>query len=70
MRMFPLLPALALLLVGLSAPATASAQSNTTKLNRSDFGTTGSKTLETGGLVVGDEIHLTLDVELNKAKGE
>jgi polyisoprenoid-binding protein YceI len=40
----------------------------TTKINRKDFGLTWSKTLETGGLVVGDEVKITLDVEGAKRK--
>ena len=38
----------------------------TTKINRKDFGLTWSKTLETGGLVVGDEVKITLDIEGTK----
>ena len=33
------------------------------KINRSDFGLTWNKMLETGGLVVGDEVKLQIDVE-------
>jgi len=35
----------------------------TTKINRKEFGLTWSKVLETGGLVVGDEVQITLEVE-------
>ena len=35
----------------------------TTTLKRSDFGITWSKTLDGGGVVVGDEITVTIDVE-------
>lgn len=35
----------------------------TTKINRKDFGLTWSKVLETGGLVVGDDVAITLEVE-------
>jgi polyisoprenoid-binding protein YceI len=35
----------------------------TTKINRKDFGLTWSKALETGGLVVGDDVQITLEVE-------
>ena len=35
----------------------------TTTINRKDFGLTYNKILETGGLLVGDRIHITLDVE-------
>ena len=38
----------------------------TTKVNRKDFGLTWNKALETGGVVVGDEVSLTIDVELLK----
>lgn len=37
-----------------------------TQINRKDFGLTWSKTLETGGLVVGDEVKIELEVEVNK----
>ncbi len=38
------------------------------KLNRKDFGMNWSKTLDNGGLVVGDEIAIRLDIECIKAK--
>lgn len=38
----------------------------TTKINRKDFGLTWSKTLETGGVVVGDDVDITIDVELTQ----
>lgn len=41
--------------------------SATTKINRKDFGLAWNGLLETGGLVVGDEVHITLDVEFIKA---
>lgn len=37
-------------------------------LNRKDFGMNWSKTLDNGGLVVGDEVRITLEVETIKAK--
>ncbi|NMC63895.1 MAG: YceI family protein, partial [SAR324 cluster bacterium] len=37
--------------------------SATTKINRRDFGLTWSKLMETGGLVVDDEVFITLDIE-------
>lgn len=43
--------------VGLSA---------TTKINRKDFGLTWNATLETGGILVGDEVTITLDVQFVK----
>jgi polyisoprenoid-binding protein YceI len=43
--------------------------SATTKLNRKDFGLAWSKLLETGALVVGDEVTINLEVEgIKKAK--
>jgi polyisoprenoid-binding protein YceI len=44
----------------------ASAQA---KINRKDFGLTWNKTLEAGGVVVGDEVTIELEVELTKKKG-
>jgi polyisoprenoid-binding protein YceI len=44
--------------VGLSA---------TTKINRKDFGLTWNAALETGGILVGDEVTITLDVQFIKA---
>ena len=35
-----------------------------TKINRKDFGLTWNQALETGGVLVGDEIKITIDVEL------
>ena len=36
----------------------------TTKINRRDFGITWNKVLDTGGLVVGDEVEIYIEVEL------
>ena len=36
----------------------------TTKINRRDFGLTWNQALETGGVLVGDEVKITVDVEL------
>ncbi len=36
----------------------------TTKINRKDFGLTWNKALDTGGLVVGDEVNIYIEVEL------
>jgi polyisoprenoid-binding protein YceI len=44
--------------VGLSA---------TTRIHRKDFGLTWNAALETGGILVGDDVTLTLDVEFIKA---
>ncbi len=38
----------------------------TTKINRKDFGLTWNAVLETGGVVVGDEIAVSIDLELVK----
>ena len=38
----------------------------TTKINRKDFGLAWNKALETGGVVVGEEIAITLDIEAAK----
>jgi polyisoprenoid-binding protein YceI len=43
------------------------AVSATTKINRKDFGLTWNAALETGGILVGDEVTITLDVEFLKA---
>lgn len=40
------------------------------KLNRKDFGMVWSKTLDSGGLVVGDEVFIKLDIECIKAKAK
>jgi polyisoprenoid-binding protein YceI len=39
-----------------------------TKLSRKDYGLTYNKALETGGLVVGDEIEIEINAEATKAK--
>ena len=39
-----------------------------TKINRADFGLIWNKALETGGVVVGDEVTITLEVEMIKGK--
>jgi polyisoprenoid-binding protein YceI len=44
--------------VGLSA---------STKINRKDYGLTWNTALETGGILVGDEVTITLDVQFVKA---
>ena len=36
----------------------------TAKINRRDFGIIWNKVLDTGGLVVGDEVDITIEVEL------
>lgn len=37
-----------------------------TKINRKDFGLTWNKTLDSGGLMVGEEISITLEIELSR----
>jgi len=39
----------------------------TTKINRKDFGLTWNAALEAGGLLVGDEVTITLDIQFVKA---
>jgi polyisoprenoid-binding protein YceI len=39
----------------------------TTRLNRQDFGVKWNRTLDAGGVVVGDEVQITLDLELIQA---
>jgi polyisoprenoid-binding protein YceI len=41
--------------------------SATTKINRKDFGLTWNAALETGGILVGDEVTITLDLQFVKA---
>jgi len=40
-----------------------------TKIDRKDYGITWNKTLDTGGLVVGDDVRIELEVEGIKKKG-
>ena len=37
-----------------------------TRINRKDFGLTWNKALETGGVIVGDEVEITIDIEMLK----
>ena len=41
--------------------------SATTKINRKDYGLTWNAALETGGILVGDEVTITLDIQFVKA---
>ena len=43
------------------------AVSANTKISRKDFGLTWNAALETGGILVGDEVTINLDVEFVKA---
>lgn len=38
----------------------------TTRISRKDYGLTWNKTIEAGGVVVGDEIAITLEIELSR----
>lgn len=40
----------------------------TATINRKDFGLNWNKALETGGVVVGDEVTITIEIEMIKAK--
>ncbi|GAB7024831.1 YceI family protein [Geotalea toluenoxydans] len=42
----------------------------TTKINRKDFGLVWNAALETGGVTVGDEVTITLEIELIKAQAK
>jgi len=39
-----------------------------TKLNRQDYGISWSKSLDTGGLVVADDVEIAIEIEAIKAK--
>jgi polyisoprenoid-binding protein YceI len=41
--------------------------SATTRIKRSDFGLTWNQVLETGGVIVGDDVKITLDLELTRS---
>ena len=41
----------------------------TAKINRKDFGLVWNKALETGGVAVGDEVEITIDVEIYRKPG-
>ena len=41
----------------------------TTKINRKDFGLVWNAALETGGVVVGDEVEITIDMEIYRKPG-
>lgn len=40
----------------------------TTKINRKDFGMTWNRAIEAGGVTVGDEVTLTIDIQLDQVK--
>jgi polyisoprenoid-binding protein YceI len=60
---------------GPSAPAkdpwgnTRIGLSATTKINRKDFGLTWNAALETGGILVGEDVQISLDVQFIKSQG-
>lgn len=39
-----------------------------TKINRKDYGIVWNQTLDTGGMVLGDEVEITINIEANKRK--
>ncbi len=44
--------------------------SASTTINRKDYGLVWNKALETGGVAVGEEVNILLDVELVKAQAK
>jgi polyisoprenoid-binding protein YceI len=44
--------------------------SASTKINRKDFGLVWNKALETGGIAVGEEVSITLEIEMIKAQSK
>ena len=46
--------------------ATVRGASATAKINRKDFGVAWNRTLETGGVVVSEEVTITIDLEIRK----
>jgi polyisoprenoid-binding protein YceI len=57
------------------APAITDAKGNSksglsasTKINRQDWGVSWSKTLDSGGLVVGNDVTITINLEMAKSK--
>jgi polyisoprenoid-binding protein YceI len=52
---------------GPTPPAKDPWGNTTTKINRKDFGRTWNAALETGGILVGDEVTITLDVQFVNA---
>lgn len=41
-----------------------------TKINRKDYGILWNQTLDTGGMVLGEEVEITINIEANKRKPE
>ena len=46
------------------------AASVTGKINRKDFGLNWNKALESGGVVVSDEVNMSIDLEMNESKAD
>ncbi len=42
--------------------------SGETKINRKDFGLTWNAALETGGVLIADEVKITFEIEAHKAE--
>jgi len=42
----------------------------TTKINRKDYGILWNQTLDAGGVMLGDEVEITVNIEANKKKAE
>jgi len=51
---------------GMKAVGTRMGAVATTKVNRKDFGLNWNKAIEAGGVVVGDDVDITIDIELVK----
>ncbi len=56
------------LAIGQSFDITLAASQATTKINRKDYGVVWNAALETGGVVIGDEITITLEIEMVKSQ--
>jgi polyisoprenoid-binding protein YceI len=52
---------------GMSGESRMGAQA-TTKINRQDYGVKWNRTMDSGGVVIGDEVQITLDLEIIRAK--
>jgi polyisoprenoid-binding protein YceI len=44
--------------------------SATTKINRKDYGLSFNKTIDNGGAMVGDDVNITIDIELKQAEAK
>ncbi len=52
--------------MGITQPATIAGFNAHTKINRKDWGLTWNVALETGGVLVGDEVAINIEMELIK----